>query len=310
METIQLDFDQHGFTGIFYPAAAPSNNAVITMLGDNVEDHLSVCFAKWFSSLGCNALSIGSIQRSGDTIGYHNFALEYLEKATQWLLNNGNDKVGIAGGSTTGAICLAAASHIPDISLVLAYSPCDYIIQGYYEGERDGMEQWPAEGQATVSYHGKALPYQPYYMEAQEFWDTMQNASREHNEMYFLDVMRHSENTAPVPEDAYIKVEKIKGNIVLFAAQDDSLWESEKYCERMVTRLREADFPHSFESHIYRYGTHLIYPEGYARLISPTESRKLFEMFVSGREHPGECEETRIEVDSITREAIEDWRGI
>ena len=41
---------------------------------------------------------------------HHNYPLEYIEKAIAWLKLHGNEKIGIAGASTTGTLALTAAS--------------------------------------------------------------------------------------------------------------------------------------------------------------------------------------------------------
>ena len=42
--------------------------------------------------------------------GHHNYPLERIEKAINWLKAHGDQKIGIVGASTTGTLALTAAS--------------------------------------------------------------------------------------------------------------------------------------------------------------------------------------------------------
>ena len=61
---------------------------------------------------------------------HHNYPLECIEKAVAWLKLHGNEKIGIAGASTTGTLALTAASLFDVISLTIAITPSDFVWQG------------------------------------------------------------------------------------------------------------------------------------------------------------------------------------
>lgn len=42
-----------------------------------------------------------------------------------------------------------------------------------------------------------------------------------------------SEKAHPIQEEEYIKIEKIKGTLLLVGAEDDVLWDTAKYIRRM-----------------------------------------------------------------------------
>ena len=52
-----------------------------------------------------------------------------------------------------------------------------------------------------------------------------------------LDIFRDSEAAHPIREEEYIKVERIKGKLLLIGAKDDVLWDTVKYIRRMEARL-------------------------------------------------------------------------
>ena len=74
-----------------------------------------------------------------------------------WLKLHGNEKIGIAGASTTGTLALTAASIFSDISLTIAMTPSDFVWQGFMQGKKDGCKEWPMGGRITLFLQGKAL---------------------------------------------------------------------------------------------------------------------------------------------------------
>lgn len=80
--------------------------------------------------------------------GDHNYPLERIEKAINWLKASGNKKIGIVGASTTGTLALTAASYFEDITLTIGLTPSDFIWQGFMQGKKDGCKEWPVEGKS------------------------------------------------------------------------------------------------------------------------------------------------------------------
>ena len=95
---------------------------------------------KWLIRLGVNVLTMSPGKKD---YGHHNYPLERIEKAMAWLKLHGNEKIGIAGASTTGTLALTAASIFSDISLTIAMTPSDFVWQGFMQGKKDGCKEWP-----------------------------------------------------------------------------------------------------------------------------------------------------------------------
>lgn len=93
--------------------------------------------------------------------GHHNYPLERIDMAIQWMKQHGNRKIGIAGASTTGTLALVAASYFPDITLTIAMTSSDFVWEGFMQGKRDGCKEWPVTGESLFSYQGNPLPYMP-----------------------------------------------------------------------------------------------------------------------------------------------------
>ena len=115
MKHIHFDVESDGFYGAYW---ACKDGAV-----------------KWLIRLGVNVLTMSPGKKD---YGHHNYPLECIEKAMAWLKLHGNEKIGIAGASTTGTLALTAASIFSDISLTIAMTPSDFVWQGFMQGKKDG----------------------------------------------------------------------------------------------------------------------------------------------------------------------------
>lgn len=159
MKHLHFDVETAGFYGAYWACAGGSDCAVIAMIGDDPEDRLARSAAKWLCGRGVNVLTMSPAKKD---YGHHNYPLERIEAAISWLKANGNQKIGIAGASTTGTLALTAAAMFPDITLTIAMTPSDFVWQGFMQGKRDGCKEWPVEGESLFSYRGKPLPYMPF----------------------------------------------------------------------------------------------------------------------------------------------------
>ena len=133
MKHIHFDVENDGFYGAYWACKDGSSCAVIAMLGDDPEDYMARSAVKWLIRLGVNILTMSPGKKD---YGHHNYLLEYIEKAVAWLKLHGNEKIGIAGASTTGTLALTAASLFDDISLTIAMTPSDFGGRGSCRAKR------------------------------------------------------------------------------------------------------------------------------------------------------------------------------
>jgi hypothetical protein len=160
MKMIRYERDTDGFHGVYYPnEKKPSHKGMIVMLGDDSEDHLVKCGARYFHDLSCNVMALSAGKKD---YGYHSYRLECVENAISVMRACGNTAFGIAGLSTTGMIALCAASLIPDLTLTIAMTASDFVMQGFLRDGLDGCGERPAEGESTLTWRHEALPYLPY----------------------------------------------------------------------------------------------------------------------------------------------------
>ena len=107
MKKIYFQPEADGFFGVCYPNPTETDKAMILMLGDSSDDRMAVSGVKWAHKLGCNVMAMSPDKQD---YGHHNYPLERFEKTIAYLKTQGNEKIGIAGASTTGMMALVAAS--------------------------------------------------------------------------------------------------------------------------------------------------------------------------------------------------------
>lgn len=307
MRSQSFTAETDGFHGTWYPCEKDTDTGMIIMLGDSSDDTLAKCGAKWMHLRGCHAMAMSPGRKD---YGHHSYPLERFVKAISFMKENGCKKIGIVGASTTGMLALVAASYFDEISLTIAVSPSDFIMEGFYRDGKDGMSERPGDDESSISYQGKDLPYLPYAYRHPEYWKMIQKESKEsHNMVASRQMFDESEKRHPLKEEEKIKVERIKGKIICIGAQDDVLWDTCKYIRRMEERLNDREHDSDFEAWIYEHGTHFAFPESLLKMMLPIGSSLLVSlMFIDGRKHKKECRQTRIDIDDRLKKAIDEWR--
>ena len=302
--TVEAD----GFVGAYYGGPAESKKAFILMLGDSSTDHMAKCGAGWMIRNSCHALAMSADKKD---YGHHNYPLERFGKAIAFLKSKGIEKIGIAGASTTGMLALVAASYYPEITLTVAMSPSDFVMEGFYRDGKDGVRERPGDGESSVSWQGKPLPYLPYAYRHPEYWQKISAESKAGGDMVASrQLFDESERRHPIREEEKIKVENIHGKILFVGAKDDVLWDTCRYIGRMEERLSRMPHECTWKSLCYEHGTHFVFPESMLKSMLPIGSSLFIKfMFKAAREFPKECRETRQDIDKQLQKLIRAYGG-
>lgn len=308
MKHIHFDAEKDGFYGAYWKCETPTDCALIAMLGDDPEDHMAKSCVKWLMGKGVNVLTMSPGRKD---YSHHNYPLERIERAIKWLKTNGNKKIGIAGASTTGTLALTAASYFSDITLTIAMTASDFIWQGFAQGDKDGCKEWPIEGESLFSYRGEPLPYMPFCYQHPDYWRVFKEESKATGNMSASrKIFDDSEAAHPITEDEFIKIENIKGKLLMIGAADDCMWNAAKYVERAEKRLAEKPHDCDAEFVAYEHGTHFVFPDSLLKKIFPIGAGLLLKlMFKAAKEYPEECKKTRLDIERRILKAIKEWKN-
>ena len=306
MKKITFSNSNDGFYGTYYINPNGADNAVIGLFGDDPNDYMAKCGAKWLHKNGVNVMCM-----SPDVKNYShvNYPLERIGTAIKWLKSNGNKKIGIMGMSTAGMDSIAAASYYPDITLTFGLTPSDFIWQGFEQGEKDSCKEWPIPNASTLSWEGKPIAYMPFVYQHPEYYRIIEEETKGSGDVtrstkLFIDSEKAREHT----EEEMIKVENIKGKLILIGADDDSFWEAGKYVRRMDKRLKERPHECDYEALTYEHGTHFVLPETMLRKALPVGLKFVMKfIFKAAKDYPKECEQTRKDIDRRLSAALKQW---
>lgn len=306
MKKITFSNSNDGFYDTYYINPNGADNAVIGLFGDDPNDYMAKCGAKWLHKNGVNVMCM-----SPDVKNYShvNYPLERIGTAIKWLKSNGNKKIGIMGMSTAGMDSIAAASYYPDITLTFGLTPSDFIWQGFEQGEKDSCKEWPIPNASTLSWEGKPIAYMPFVYQHPEYYRIIEEETKGSGDVtrstkLFIDSEKAREHT----EEEMIKIENIKGKLILIGAEDDSFWETGKYIRRMDKRLQEHPHSCDYEAIVYEHGTHFVLPESLLRTALPVGLKFVLKfVFRAAKEYPNECEATRKDIDKRLSAAIKEW---
>ena len=299
---------EKGFYGCYWPVEG-SRCAILAMLGDDCEDYMAKSAVKWLQKKF--QVSVLTLSPAHKDYSHHNLPVERIGAAITYLKAQGIEKFGIAGASTTGMYALLAASYYPEITLTIAMTPADFVMEGFYQGKRDGQTEWPGDGESSASWEGKPLPYLPYAYRHPEYGKKMKEEAKKGGDLIASrEIFVASEKAHPIREEEFIKIERIKGKLLLIGAEDDVLWETEKYIKRMEKRLAEREHTCEVESYIYEHATHFVFPEGMLKTILPVGGDLLTRVFAAGRKFPKECKAARIDIDRRVTQAVDAWKTV
>mgnify|MGYP000325118275 CR=1 FL=1 len=298
--------ERDGFFGAYFPNPNATDRCVIALLGDDIDDRMAVSGVKWLQDRNCSVMTMAPGKKD---YGYHSFPLERFGKAIRVIQQRGNTKIGIVGASTTGMLALVAASSYPELSLTIAMTPCDFVMEGFLQDGKDGMKERPADGESPVTVGGVPLPYLPYAYRHPQYWQKIQEEAKAGGDMIASRKMfEESERMHLVREEEKIKVENIKGKLLFVGAEDDVLWDTCKYIRRMNERLKTMPHESEYEMVLYPHGTHFVFPEGMLRQMLPVGSGLLVRAaFRAGRQYPKECRATRLDIDARVSRLLQGW---
>lgn len=297
---------EKGFYGCYWPVEE-SKCAIIAMLGDDCEDYMAQTVVKWLQKkFHINVLTISPAHKD---YSHHNLPVERIGSAISYLQACGIEKIAIVGASTTGMYALLAASYYPQITLTIALTPADFVMEGFYQGKRDGQSEWPGDGESSATWEGKPLPYLPYAYRHPEYGMKIKEESKKGKDMIASrGIFEASEKAHPIQEEEFIKIERIKGRLLLIGAEDDVLWDTAKYIRRMEERLAEHEHTCEVESCIYEHATHLVFPESMVKTMLPVVGDLITRVFAAGRNYPKECKAARVDIDRRMTDTILAWK--
>ncbi|SDP53606.1 Acyl-CoA thioester hydrolase/BAAT N-terminal region [Rhodoferax sp. OV413] len=232
---------EEGLVGTLYlPPGAGPHPAVLVLNGSG--GGINEPRAALYASHGYAALALGYFKAPGLPDYISNTPLEYFEKALYWMhrrLRPAQGFVALSGQSRGGELVLLLGSLFPEsVSAVIGYVPGAVV----HSAQNACDPTTGRDGPAWI-YRGQPLPHLWENNRTATWapWDEGPQPRRHANAL--LTALQDPEAV----ERARIRVENIRGPVLLLSASDDGSWPSSRYSRMVVERLEQHQHPHAVE---------------------------------------------------------------
>jgi dienelactone hydrolase len=191
--------------------------------------------------------------------------LEYFERAMDWLRSQSEvdaERIGTLGVSRGSELALLLASTFPTIRTVVAYAPSSvaWAASGRDKGTGELIPCW--------THGGQPVPFAPLPLRRFILRSVFPVAALKRPVM-FRGLFRAGLRNREAVRRAALRVEEIRGPILLVSGGDDHLWPAAEMSEAILTRLKQKKFVHGTEHLHYPAAGHMLrYP------FLPTTSRE------------------------------------
>jgi dienelactone hydrolase len=225
---------------LFMPAGDGPHPAVIVLNGSG--GGINEPRGALYASQGYAALALGYFKAPGLSDYISNTPLEYFETALAWVRRTVkplHDFVALSGQSRGGELVLLLASMFPEqVSAVVGYVPGAVV-----HGAQSACD--PATGRDGPAWlhRGEIVPH-VWQNNRTATWAALDEVD-EHGVP-----RRHAEAVSTALDDpeavarARIRVENIRGPVMLLSGTDDAAWPSSRYSRMVRERLAEVGHPH------------------------------------------------------------------
>lgn len=227
---------------IYSPAKSEAKNTAIIYLGGSDGGIPNWEFERdSLPKLGFPTLGLGyfKTEHTSDTLQL--IPLEYFVQAINDFKSRPEiqgKKLVLEGMSRGSDLALLLASMFPDKIdgvITMATSPVTWNGTGFHPELKRWVSCWTYEGKEIpfmeliwpFDISGKWIDYRKWYTES------------------------YAKQPVEIKEKATIKVENIKGPILLFSGEEDRMMPAKEWGELIITRLRENNFEYNYQHYYY-----------------------------------------------------------
>lgn len=238
-----VSISENNFQADYFAKETTENKAAVILIGGG---QWGVYWGQEFAKNEMVGLSLPYTGKDGLPKLPEDIDLKYFENAIKWLGTQkavNPNKIVIMGASRNAELALVIASTFPEIvSGVIAYAPSSV------SWANTVLPYNSNELKASWTYNGVDIPYIP--MEKISGTDS--------GKINMLAYWENGLSKKDLVNNAAIKVEKIKGPILLLSGLNDKVWPSAKMADMIEKRLEDFNFKYDYKNMKYENAGHLI----------------------------------------------------
>lgn len=230
---------EDGLVGTLFTPAGEGPHPVVVVLNGS-SGGINEARGALYASHGYQAFALGYFKVPGLSPYITGTPLEYFETGLRWVRRRLDPKdgfVAVSGQSRGGELALLLGATYPGlVSAVIAYVPGAVVhgAQGAGDPARGGWKgpTWTRLGEplAHLWQDNSAVHWHPWHGDA---------PPDRHHSVFFEGLKDRA-----LAECARIRVERIKGPVLLISGRDDRAWPSSLYARMVATTLRRHAHPH------------------------------------------------------------------
>ncbi|AJG19576.1 acyl-CoA thioester hydrolase/BAAT C-terminal domain-containing protein [Cupriavidus basilensis] len=243
---------EDGLVGTLYLPAGPGPHPAVMVLngsGGGINEPRAALYA----SRGYAALALAYFKAPGLSDYISNTPLEYFECGLRWIREHvrpARNFIALSGQSRGGELVLLLGATFPElVSAVIGYVPGAVV----HSAQNAADPAIGREGPAWL-HHGKPLPH-VWENNRTASWAPFDEGPAPHrHERAILTALQDPEAVAR----ARIRVEAIRGPVMLLSGTDDGSWPSSLYARMVADKLAEAGHAHDVRHLDFEQAGHAI----------------------------------------------------
>ncbi|SMO33279.1 BAAT / Acyl-CoA thioester hydrolase C terminal [Saccharicrinis carchari] len=232
-----------GFQANYFAEDSAERTVCIVLVGGGAWGDY---WGQLFAQSGYVGLSLPYTGREGLPRLPEEIDLEYFENAIKWLKLQAEvkpDKIVVMGASRNAELALVIASTYPElVSGVIAYAPSSVAWSNTV------LPYSSDEIKSSWRHSGSDIPYVPMN----------KISGNPSNRIELIDYWKSGLAKTDDVSRAAIRVENINGPILLLSGKDDMVWPSALMADSIEKRIKDSNYPFTFENIQYENAGHLI----------------------------------------------------
>ena len=214
--------------GFYYPAHGTAQPGTVVVFGGS-EGSNNNDVARTLQGQGYNVLGLYFFGQPGQQAELVKVPLEFFQEALDWLKQHQHQGPLTVLGVSKGAELVAnLAVRYPEIDNIVVFTPSSYTYQGLGD-YRNGAS-------SSFTWKGEPVPYVPLRMPLRTTIRSILALPVSYRETYELSLAE-----APDREAARIKIEEFAGRGLLFAGDQDAMWQGEAAVRELSERNKNLE---------------------------------------------------------------------